>query len=554
MSDLNNRYRILQTLGSGGCGQTFLAEDTHLPSRRRCVVKQLKPATLDAGARRIIQERFEDEAKVLEELGAAHDQIPALHAYFVEAGEFYLVQDWIEGQNLVQRVQTQGVFSESAARQLLADLLPVLQYVHAQGIIHRDIKPENIMLRERDGKPILIDFGAVKEVVGTVVDGYGTPTSSVIIGSPGFMPLEQAIGKPMFASDLYSLGLTIIYLLTGKRPNEMSDLLTGEVAWRKHAPQVGPELAALLDKATRTNAQERYRTAQDMLTALQSADGATDVTVTARSAPPKNNPPPPITRPATPARDANTPHRISILLAVPEPDSPVLPRPVTPFLDSQAARQAEVAAAPSKLTIQYPAIWLPILLWGGVGVISGLVANLVWELTIRLEIYSTFAPILVLSPGFALGVAIYLFGEYASKPPIGKRNHVFRYIFLTVASVLGWYCTWQFYEDFDSLGTVSDLLNGLVMGAFIVAGELLCWRLASRQWAYSLVIVTASGLTALISGFVLHYAWFFSSPLVARLLFWTFWQGTILAAHVVALKITNQQPLTTRSIMPAGRI
>src|SRR6266496_71152 len=176
---LNNRYRILQILGSGGCGKTFLAEDTHMPSGRRCVIKQLKPATTNPAAYRIIQERFQREAAILETLGWTNDQIPTLYASFTEATEFYLVQDWIAGKNLMQRVQDEGTLSEIEVKRLLVNLLPVLDYIHSQGIIHRDIKPENIMLREHDGKPVLIDFGAVKEVVATVVESDRTPSSTI---------------------------------------------------------------------------------------------------------------------------------------------------------------------------------------------------------------------------------------------------------------------------------------------------------------------------------------------------------------------------------------
>jgi serine/threonine-protein kinase len=129
---LNNRYRILQTLGSGGCGQTLLAEDSHMPSNRRCVVKQLKPATNDAVAHRIIRERFQREAALLESLGINNDQIPTLHAYFTEGEEFYLVQDWIEGKTLTQKVREEGPLSSSAVHSLLLDLLPVLVYVHRE--------------------------------------------------------------------------------------------------------------------------------------------------------------------------------------------------------------------------------------------------------------------------------------------------------------------------------------------------------------------------------------------------------------------------------------
>jgi serine/threonine protein kinase len=276
---INNRYRILQTLGNGGCGETFLAEDTHLPSRCRRVIKQLKPAAGDPATHRIIRERFKREAFVMERLGRACDQIPTLHAYFAEAGHLYLVQDLIEGQNLAQVVKEKGAFGESQVKSLLADLLPVLDCVHSQGIIHRDIKPENIMLRETDGRPVLIDFGAVKETIATVSDAHGASNSSIIIGSPGFIPTEQAAGKPIFSSDIYSLGLTAICLLTGRRPHELTDPYTGKIVWREHAAAVSSDIAALLEKAIHPYAHKRYRTAREMFEALQSVDTDSDLTV-----------------------------------------------------------------------------------------------------------------------------------------------------------------------------------------------------------------------------------------------------------------------------------
>jgi serine/threonine-protein kinase len=233
----------------------------------------------------MIQERFQREAAILEVLGRASDQIPTLYAYFTEDREFYLVQDWIEGKNLSQKVREEGAFSESQVRGLLIDLLPVLDYIHSQGIIHRDIKPANIMLRGRDSRPTLIDFGAVKEVVAKGGDPDGVTSNSIVMGSPGFMPLEQAAGKPVFASDLYSLGLTAVYLLTGKRPQEMTDPSTGGVLWREYVANVSPELTAILEKAIKPFPHERYRTAREMLEALQSTDPASDITVLDKRAP-----------------------------------------------------------------------------------------------------------------------------------------------------------------------------------------------------------------------------------------------------------------------------
>lgn len=266
---LNNRYRLIRELGDGGFGKTFLVEDCQMPSGRRCVIKQLKPVTNNPQIYQLVQARFQREAAILEELGEGSTQIPKLYGYFSEGGRFYLVQEWIQGQTLTHKVQQQGLLSESSVKEILKSLLPVLDYVHSKGIVHRDIKPDNIILRDRDGKPVLIDFGAVRETMGTVMNSQGKTTSSIVIGTPGFMPSEQAAGRPVYSSDLYSLGLTAIYLLTGKMPQELeNDPQTGEIIWRPYALSVSPSLATVLDKAIQSHARDRYPTARAMLDAL----------------------------------------------------------------------------------------------------------------------------------------------------------------------------------------------------------------------------------------------------------------------------------------------
>ena len=265
---LKHRYKILQVLSeAGGFGQTFLAEDTDTPSRRKCVIKKLRPIT-DAEDFKFVQERFHREAAILERLGEHCDQIPKLYAYFVENQEFYLVQELIDGLTLRQKVQRQGTFDENTVRNLLWSLLNVLEYVHSQNIIHRDIKPDNIILRQRDNKLVLIDFGIVKEVLRVGIDG--NPTSSILAGgTPGYTAPEQAIGRPAYASDLYSLGATGIYLLTGKNSQQMTDLATGDIAWQQFAPQVSSYFAAILDKAMKSAISDRYKNVVEIRKDLQ---------------------------------------------------------------------------------------------------------------------------------------------------------------------------------------------------------------------------------------------------------------------------------------------
>jgi serine/threonine-protein kinase len=268
---LNNRYQILSTLGRGGFGETFLATDTYLPSQKKCVIKQLKPVIQEPQIPQWIQDRFKQEACILEYLGEQHHQIPRLYAYFTEVGNFYLVQEWIDGITLTEQVAQQGTLSESEVQEILVKILPVLDFVHAQRIVHRDIKPDNIILRSDDRMPVLIDFGAMKEAMTTIVtiNGYST---SMAIGTQGYMAPEQAAGRPIYSSDLYSLGLTAVYLLTGKSPQSLeTDSRTGEVLWREALPNLHSHLATVLDRTIRFHPGDRISSAQEMLAALQKA-------------------------------------------------------------------------------------------------------------------------------------------------------------------------------------------------------------------------------------------------------------------------------------------
>ncbi|MEM6867519.1 MAG: protein kinase [Cyanobacteria bacterium P01_C01_bin.121] len=287
---INNRYQVIRSLGEGGFGQAYLATDTQMPSQRQCVIKQLKPIDSSPDIYQLIQARFQREAAILEQLGENHPQIPRLYAYFTENQVFYLVQEWVEGDTLEALAEKQLPQTESTVREILTTLLPALAFVHAQGIIHRDIKPGNIMLRKGSYQPVLIDFGAVKETMGATVT-ESNPASSIVIGTPGYMPAEQGAGRPIASSDLYSLALTTVYLLTGKLPQSLpTDSQTGEIVWQPDASNVSADLAAVLTKALRYHPRDRYNSASEMLTDLieQSTDQATAATQVVAPQPPAN--------------------------------------------------------------------------------------------------------------------------------------------------------------------------------------------------------------------------------------------------------------------------
>lgn len=225
---LAGRYHIVKPLGRGGFGQTFLATDSHLPGQPDCVVKQLQPTSRDPETLRLARRLFDQEAEMLYRLGN-HDQIPRLLAHFEQENEFYLVQEFIEGDSLSREFVQRGAFSESEVVELLWDLLQVLAFVHAQGVIHRDIKPANIIHRQRDRKLVLIDFGAVKQISTHPLTGAGQNTFTIAIGSPGYMPVEQQSFQPRLSSDVYAVGMVALQALTGLAPSELpTDPQTGE--------------------------------------------------------------------------------------------------------------------------------------------------------------------------------------------------------------------------------------------------------------------------------------------------------------------------------------
>ncbi len=306
---LGGRYLPIRLLGKGGFGAAYLARDRYTPAMRRCVVKQFQPSgDLSPQQMQIAQQLFEREAVVLEELGNQHPQIPDLFAFFplevhsLQASKqeqfFYLVQEFIDGQNLEEELAQKGHFSEIEIQEVLQEILKVLKFVHDRGSIHRDIKPANIM-RDRSGKIYLLDFGAVKQV--TQAAAAATPAGrSTGIYSMGFAPPEQMSGSTVFPStDLYALAVTCITLLTAKQPMELFDSYSNEWNWRSYAPNASNTLAGVLDRMLRSTPSQRFQSADEVLAALAPKPAQPTPPVTSPPSPP---PVAPVTSPPTVVR------------------------------------------------------------------------------------------------------------------------------------------------------------------------------------------------------------------------------------------------------------
>lgn len=275
---LKERYRAIKPIGQGGFGRTFLAIDEDKPSKPPCVIKQFYPQAQGTSTVQKAVELFTQEAMRLDELGK-HPQIPELLAYFTQDNRQYLVQEFIDGLNLAQELEQKGAFKETQIRQLLNDLLPVLQFCHARQVIHRDIKPENIIRRttpqQTNGNLVLVDFGAAKQATYTALNRTGTS-----IGSPEYVAPEQMRGKAIFASDIYSLGVTCVHLLTQLSPFDLYDINNDVWIWRQYLKSpVSKELSLILDKMVESIPVRRYQTIDEVFKDLKEGQQLTPTPV-----------------------------------------------------------------------------------------------------------------------------------------------------------------------------------------------------------------------------------------------------------------------------------
>lgn len=264
------QYRAIKQLGQGGFGATFLAQNEALPGKPNCVIKQLRPSGTAPHILEMARDLFEREAKTLGKIGN-HPQIPMLLDYFEDRKQFYLVQEYVSGATLQQEVKKTGCYSEAGVKQFLSEILPLLQYIHQLNVIHRDIKPANLIRRSQDARLVLIDFGAVKNQVNQVTPNPSEQTAltAYAIGTPGFAPPEQMAMRPVYSSDIYALGVTCIYLLTGKTPKDLSyNPTTGEMIW-KELVDTSEHFTSVLQKMLEVSVRNRYQSAPDVLRALE---------------------------------------------------------------------------------------------------------------------------------------------------------------------------------------------------------------------------------------------------------------------------------------------
>jgi serine/threonine-protein kinase len=295
---LGNRYEIQRILGQGGFGRTYLALDRYR-FNEPCVVKEFVPQSQGEYELLKSRELFEREAKILHQID--RPEIPKFLATFEEDGRLFLVQEYIQGQTysslLRQRQQRGETFAEVEIIQLLKSLLPVLNYLHDRQILHRDISPDNLMLREEGQLPMLIDFGIGRSALiqggdrsGNLVQTNYPPIQQSIVGKIGYAPQEQLwMGQSFPSSDLYSLAVTAIVLLTGEDPQSLTNQQSLKWQWTSSA-SVSPGLAQILNRMLQDNPARRYQSAAAVLADLEQISLAPQTQLSPAPIPPQTPP------------------------------------------------------------------------------------------------------------------------------------------------------------------------------------------------------------------------------------------------------------------------
>ena len=394
---LADRYIPEKLLGQGGFGAAFKARDRYSPTSRYCVVKQFKPTgNFSPQELQLAQELFAREAKVLEELGQQHPQIPDLYAFFTpivkdaqgnQEQYFYLVQEYIDGTDLATELQQTGQFSEAAIKKILAEVLGILDFIHQRQIIHRDIKPSNIM-RDRNNKIYLLDFGAVKQITHGSNNGKSTGIYSL-----GFAPPEQMAGKQVYpATDLYALAVTCISLLTGKPAEQLYDHFNSRWTWHDQV-NVSDRLTQTLDRMLQSSPAKRIQSAKEVLKAL---------TQTVNSNPPAPNPSSrstPSMTPATPISQNISPNVSQTAPSQPQKIPPVVSAtapiaatsPATPIVSARRPQFALWEVLSGAAFIGFEGSLLAIALTNlfavsgvSIGILGGLLAGLLYAQTRRI--------------------------------------------------------------------------------------------------------------------------------------------------------------------------
>lgn len=260
-----DQYVIIHRLGQGGFGTTYFAKDITATHPLPCVIKQLKYKSKTPKELARNQRRFQREARMMARLGN-HPHLPGLLSHFTDDGKFYLVQEHVPGLTINQEVSRHGVQTEAQVKQFICEMLPIIRHVHQQNLLHLDIKPANIIRRSDDNQLVLIDFGAVRRA-NDATDNVPAKKQRCA-GTIGFAPAEQLGGIPTYASDIYSLGVTCLYLLTAISPIDLALSPKGQNLRWQESVELSPYFTSILAKMLHPDATHRFQNTAELERAM----------------------------------------------------------------------------------------------------------------------------------------------------------------------------------------------------------------------------------------------------------------------------------------------
>jgi tRNA A-37 threonylcarbamoyl transferase component Bud32 len=281
---LFNRYGVIKTISENDFSKIVLVKDTHLSNDNKRVIKKTKFVSSDLSTCKHYQRLFEAEMKILEKLKKC-DQVQRSIAYFEAECEFYLILEYIYGQEFSGEIKQKRALNDSEVINILRELLGILNSIHENGIIHLDVNPSNLIRRKKDGKLILINFNVAKDILIK-------SNQSSEKGTYGYMSIEDILGNPQINSDIYSLGMIIIQMLTKLEPRRLSRSHDVEIEWQIHVKsgfEISDELAEIICKMVKFDFLKRYQSVKEVLADLNSLNHQSKEEFQAKSKPTKIN-------------------------------------------------------------------------------------------------------------------------------------------------------------------------------------------------------------------------------------------------------------------------
>ncbi|WP_445630763.1 serine/threonine-protein kinase [Nostoc sp. DSM 114167] len=245
--------------------QTYIVTDEQLKKQPERVIKHLKTRNYNQPVMRQAINCFNTEIEKLKKLNYSQCKVAQIIESFEDRQEFYIVYEYINGDNLSNQITNNSLWNEEQVIDLLQQVLEILKYIHQEGVKHFNIKPSNLVKRS-DGKIFLIDFGGVNEISTLTFNDETQIVSKQPVGTKGYMPPEQENGLLLYSNcDLYALGITAIQALTGETPDTIEKHpQTNKIVWSNQI-KVNKQLTQILDKMVHTDFRERYQSADEVL-------------------------------------------------------------------------------------------------------------------------------------------------------------------------------------------------------------------------------------------------------------------------------------------------